>query len=176
MMSGKETPLAGETTGAGAYRTVGERSKHQACVDAWLGQRAKGLAPEAVLDLFNQGSAALWTRSRTTLGEITLTAIAERVVLVSVERHPFLAPLVIEQSTGIQAPHTCAAEAGALGRLQAGLRFVLVELLTVMGNLTAEILTGELHAELSSVTIPTRVKPAMAKKRAASSRKSGRRP
>jgi hypothetical protein len=32
-----------------------------------------------------------------------------------------------------------------------GIRFVLVEFLTVLGNLTAEILTAELHAELSHV-------------------------
>ena len=35
-----------------------------------------------------------------------------------------------------------------------GIRFVLVEFLTVLGNLTAEILTPELHSELSNVVLP----------------------
>jgi hypothetical protein len=38
--------------------------------------------------------------------------------------------------------------------LVAGIRFVLVEFLTVLGNLTAEILTSELHAELSNIVLP----------------------
>jgi hypothetical protein len=36
--------------------------------------------------------------------------------------------------------------------LLAGLRFVLIEFLTVLGNLTAEILTRALHAELAKVS------------------------
>jgi hypothetical protein len=40
-----------------------------------------------------------------------------------------------------------------------GIRFVLVEFLTVLGNLTAGILTAELHAELSHVE-PTNAVPA----------------
>jgi hypothetical protein len=40
-----------------------------------------------------------------------------------------------------------------------GIRFVLVEFLTVLGNLTAGILTGELHTELSHVE-PTSAGPA----------------
>jgi hypothetical protein len=38
--------------------------------------------------------------------------------------------------------------------LREAIRFVLVELLTVLGNLTAEILTPALHAEISRVARP----------------------
>lgn len=38
--------------------------------------------------------------------------------------------------------------------LIAGTRFVLVEFLTVLGNLTADILTPELHEELARVHRP----------------------
>jgi hypothetical protein len=34
------------------------------------------------------------------------------------------------------------------------MRFVLVEFLTVIGNLTAEILSPELHADLGRVAVP----------------------
>jgi hypothetical protein len=35
--------------------------------------------------------------------------------------------------------------------LEAAIRYVLVEFLTVLGNLTAEVLTPALHAELSKL-------------------------
>jgi len=41
-----------------------------------------------------------------------------------------------------------------LSELRDALRFILVELLTVIGNLTAEILTPELHLEIYSVVLP----------------------
>jgi hypothetical protein len=37
--------------------------------------------------------------------------------------------------------------------LREAIQFVLVELLTVVGNLTAEILTPALHSELSNITV-----------------------
>ena len=45
-------------------------------------------------------------------------------------------------------------QAGSLndGELRQAIQFVLVELLTVVGNLTAEILTPALLSELSNVT------------------------
>jgi hypothetical protein len=44
--------------------------------------------------------------------------------------------------------------------LRRGIRFVLTEFLTVLGNLTAEILTPELHAALSNVALPELVRGA----------------
>jgi hypothetical protein len=37
-----------------------------------------------------------------------------------------------------------------------GLRYGLIELFTVIGALTAEVLRGELHAALEAVTAPSR--------------------
>jgi hypothetical protein len=123
---------------------------HSACVQAWL-QRAKGLPTQQLLRAFEQGFGVMWGRANQTLGNVTLTAIVDRVLYVAAEKYPILAALELEES-GIhcQGLHE---RAGTLerGELVEGVRFVMVEFLTVLGNLTAEILTPALHAALSRV-------------------------
>jgi len=85
---------------------------------------------------------------------VTLTAIAERVLHNASERFSLLWSLKIEPTRGIQ----CRELSDRIGsvepaELREAIRFVLVELLTVLGNLTAEILTPALHAEISKVTL-----------------------
>ena len=112
---------------------------------------AKDLSPERLLQLFEQGFAALWQRAHQTLGDVTLTAIVERVLYTAAEQFPFLSSLEIEAS-GIRCQEL-RERAGTLHRdqLAVGIRFVLVEFLTVLGSLTAEILSPALHSELSKV-------------------------
>jgi len=124
-------------------------------VDTWLERSAAGLAPDALLRLLEAALDAVWIRTKTTLGEVTLTAIAERVLHNASEQFSLLWSLKIEPTTGIQ----CRELSDRIGsvepaELREAIRFVLVELLTVLGNLTAEILTPALHAEISKVTLP----------------------
>jgi len=86
-----------------------------------------------------------------TLGEVTLTAIVDRVLYTASEKYSFLSALKIDGT------RICFDDFRRQGAVQHGrhlhevVRFVLVELLTVLGNLTDEILTSALHAELSKV-------------------------
>ncbi|MEO8183817.1 MAG: hypothetical protein ABI895_33755 [Deltaproteobacteria bacterium] len=132
---------------------------HAARVDAWLERSAKGLSSEALLRLFEAAFGALWVRTKTTLGEVTLTAIAERVLYTATEKFPLLASVEVEAMAGIQ----CRELRERIGSVQSsellkGIRFVLLEFLTVLGNLTAEILTPELHGELFKVALPQAVR------------------
>jgi hypothetical protein len=133
---------------------------HGRVVDAWLDRSAAGLAPEQVVELLEATLGALLARTETTLGELTLAVIADRVLHNTVERYPAFAPLTFASGKGVRCDEL-RAHAGAVpaGELRAGVRFVLVELLTVLGNLTAEILSPELHAELSKTTPPGDKRP-----------------
>jgi hypothetical protein len=128
-------------------------ASHATCVTAWLEPIAKGLPPAQLVALFERALDALWQRTRLTLGEVTLTAIVDRVLYTASEKYPFLSALKIE-GTGIRFD-----EFRQLGpvlhdrHLPDVVRFVLVELLTVLGNLTDEILTPALHAQLSKVAL-----------------------
>lgn len=136
-----------------------DRGKHAAFVDAWLERSAKDRSPEVLLQLFEAGLGALWARTKTTLGEVTLTAIAERVLHDASQEFPFFSSLGVEPATGINSRELRQRIGRAHdSEVMKGIRFVLVEFLTVLGNLTAEILTPELHSELNKVAAPDTVR------------------
>lgn len=139
--------------------TVHDDGRHALCVDGWLDRTAGGLAPEVLLHLFEAALNAVWIRTKTTLGEVTLTAIAERVLHNASERFSLLWSLKLEPTSGIQC-RELRERIGSVevSELREAVRFVLVELLTVLGNLTAEILTPALHAEISSVALSDAVR------------------
>ncbi|MFY2564095.1 hypothetical protein ACN469_41275 [Corallococcus terminator] len=137
-----------------------DEGEHEACVDAWLDRAARNLSTEAFLQLFETALTVLWKQTLTTLGEVTLTAIAGRVLHNASERFPLFLSLKVERLKGLQFGELWEqVRAGHDSGLREGSRFVLVEFLTVLGNLTAEILTPELHAELSKVALPEAVPP-----------------
>jgi len=124
---------------------------HTACVNAWMERAARGLAPERLLRAFEQGFAVLWQRARQTLGDVTLLAIMDRVLYIAVEQFPLLAPLGID-AAGIKCEELVVSTGGLdRDQLTEGIRFVMTQFLTILGNLTSEILTPALHSELSKV-------------------------
>jgi hypothetical protein len=128
--------------------------QHAELVDAWLERTAARLSPVQQIALFERALAALWERARQTLGELTLTAIVERVLSTATEKHPILAGARLD--AGAVSCEVLRRDAEALSGADAreALRCVLVEWLTVVGNLTAEILTPALHEALSKVEKP----------------------
>ena len=125
------------------------------CVASWIERTTPGLSGEEHVQLFEMSLAAMWRRSQRPLGEVTVAAIMDRVVDAAVERFPVLAGLRVEAS-GVSCLElrARAAETDDAQFLEA-MRFVLVEYLTVLGNLTADIFTPALRAELSAVAIGT---------------------
>ena len=67
-----------------------DASEHGACVDAWLQGAVNRLPSNRLLRVFDRGFAALWDRAHQTLGDVTLMAIADRVLYVAAEQYPFL--------------------------------------------------------------------------------------
>jgi hypothetical protein len=130
-----------------------DENEHDACVEAWMRAAAGGGASsEELVRAFDQAFGAMWRRAQLTLGDVTLTAIVDRVLYNAIERFPHLAPLSLEAG-GIRCEELLrGAAAVPRQELAAGIRFVLLEFLTVLGNLTAEVLTPALHTALSRAT------------------------
>jgi hypothetical protein len=129
------------------------KSEHEACVDKWMDEcAASTLNAAQMLSLFERAMGVLWDRARQTLGNVTLAAIVDRVLHTATERIPLLVALRLEEN----ALHwdELRARARDENEVARGMRFVLVEFLTVLGNLTADILTPALHADLSRVAPP----------------------
>ena len=124
---------------------------HSECVDSWLARARPELTPAREIDLYDRAFAAIWSHAHRTLGEITLTAIVDRVLTRSLKRYPLLAKVrVIDASLSLAPLHGEAAHHPHNGE---ALRFVLVELLRVLGSVTAEVLTPTLHQTLADVTL-----------------------
>jgi len=130
---------------------MADHNDHSACVNAWMETLPKGLPLERLIQAFDRAFTAIWQRAHQTLGDVTLTAIAARVLLGAAEQFPILSALEVE-ATGLQLKGLRErTESLHRDQLEDGIRYVLVEFLTVLGNLTAEILTPALHSELSKV-------------------------
>lgn len=147
---------SGDLTPSGAtgpIMTDDHEHEHDTPLDAWMKAAAGSEVPtERLVQAFAEAFAAIWRRAHVTLGDVTLTAITDRVLYTAAERFPFLASLAVQPSglecqelreRGHEQPREQLAE---------GIRFVLLELLTVLENLTAGVLSPALHAELSRVT------------------------
>jgi hypothetical protein len=124
---------------------------HIKCVREWM-KHAAPVSPEELTGLFEKAMTALWQRSHSALGDITVAAIVDRVLYNATEKYSALGSLKLG-ANGIDFTEF-RQHAGSINdrELKEAIEFVLVELLTVVGNLTAEILTPALHCELSSMT------------------------
>ena len=129
---------------------------HASIVNHWMKQAANGLTSGQLLLLFEAAIAALCQRAYLTLGDVTLTAVVDRVMYNAAEEFPLFESL--EPGTrGVNCRALLESMSGGNEvELTEGMRFVLVEFLTVIGNLTAEILTPALHSELSNVVLEAR--------------------
>lgn len=113
-----------------------DANEHAARVDAWL-RPAKRLPSETVRHAFDRAFDALCARARVALGDVTVSAINDRVIESTQARFPWFWP-----STDVPP-----------GALRKAVRFVLVEFLSVVGHLTGGILTRALHETLWRVPL-----------------------
>lgn len=127
------------------------QNEHATRVAAWLERNTQGGRSAAQLvDSFEHALGALWARAHRTLGDVTLTAILGRVLHDASEKYPDLPALAVVETGGDVRELRARAHALSVAEVSEVIRFVLTEFLNVLGNLTAEIMTPALHAELSS--------------------------
>jgi hypothetical protein len=131
-----------------------EANVHAAAVDVWTGRLGKHPAADALLRAYERLLEALWRQASLTLGEVTLVAVGDRILVTLAERYPLLRTATAEPA-GLRFDGVGEAAANLPGApLAEALRGVLLEFLTVLGHLTAEVLTPALHAELARSSAP----------------------
>ena len=127
--------------------------QHRTCVEIWMSGAVKGATADQLVALFDRALTAIWRRAQTTLGDVTLAAIVDRVLYTAAARFPAFEALTVD-TTGVRFDElTTRIDELSEAELAQAIRFTLIELLTVLGHLTAEILTPALQAELSRVTL-----------------------
>jgi hypothetical protein len=131
---------------------MADDSVHIKHVSEWMKQASRVSSGE-LAQLFEQAMGALLHRAQLTLGDITLAAIVSRVLYNAAEKFPALGSLKLDSDRIDVSEFRAEASNLSDRELREAIQFVLVELLTVVGNLTAEILTPALHSELSNITL-----------------------
>ena len=125
------------------------KGDHAAFIAGWLGPRAAGRSGGELLKLLDAAMSTLYRTAGLTLSHVTLQAVAERVAVHTRERFPAFEGLEVTKSglsTGRMRKKSNGEPAAEIAQL---VEFVLTEFLTVLGNLTADILTPRLHAALT---------------------------
>jgi len=125
---------------------------HEKQVRIWETENAKGLSKEQLVPLFAKAILAVEKRSLVTLSSVTVMVVADRAIHESKEKHPILANIKIDPngmdfSELLKMNNSQVAEEAC-----DALRYLLMEYLMVLGNITAQILTTALHRELMMVT------------------------
>lgn len=120
-------------------------------VDRWIEIHLKGLSSAQIAPIFNAAIQAVLNRTLVTLSEVTLNAVLDRVVSQCQKKHPRLTGLRVESfqisSEGLSHPTS-----EDLAEVIEAYRFLLIELLTILENLTAGIIMEPLYRELSMVS------------------------
>lgn len=123
---------------------------HGRSVDEYLARQGRASAAQ-IIRAFELAFAAIWERAHRTLGHVTLTAIVDRVLHNAARRYPLLSTLALEES-GLRVEGLRQRSASVdSAELKQAIRFTLVELLRVLGSLTAQVMTPALHAELAKL-------------------------
>ena len=136
---------------------------HAQVVDAWLARAAAPRSTRLLLRTFETTLCALWSRAVGTLGDVTMNAVADRVLANAVAQfscfgalHPSVAGPLRRYELRLQS----RLGKVAFGELVLGIRATMIELLSLLASLTADILTPELHDELAHR--PDRERPSAA--------------
>lgn len=136
-----------------------ERDPHAVAVAAWLDDAAVGLSRDRFAPLLDAAIAALWRRAQLTLGDVTLAAIVDRVVSTCAETYPVFSRVQVRQD-GVSFALVDLAGAGLdAAQAREAVASLVVEMLAVLGHLTADILTPALHEELAKVTLAESSQP-----------------
>lgn len=128
-----------------------QKNDHVARVSAWFKQAAKNAPAADVCALFESAWGGLWRRAESAVGEIVLESIGGVIHADGEAKYSFLAPLRLGKADVSCKPLLESADALEKHELQEGLCFMLVEFLTVLGDLTDQILTPGLYAELARI-------------------------
>lgn len=128
---------------------MSDEHDHVAAVDQW--HDAIGpLSSRGMVSAFERAFSAVWRRAHTTLGDVTLMAIGDRVLHDATERFPNQrgCRLEVDGLDATELRRRVAEPTFDGDELVQFTTFVLAELLIVVGALTAEVLTPALHHAL----------------------------
>lgn len=125
---------------------------HKEIVFLWEKENAKNLECKEFIKLFAGALLNLEKRCFATLSNVTVQVVIDRVLHEGHEKYPILNLIKLEPSGLNFEELNQNCEKYKAQELKEALSYLLVELLTVIGNITSDVLTAPLHKKLMEVT------------------------
>lgn len=122
---------------------------HDPAVDAWLARLGDGSAIR-IATAFERAFGAMWNRAQRPLGDVTLAAIVERVVHGAAASAPLLSTLRVDMNGLICEELFEQTRSASPAEVRTAARTFMIEFLSVLGELTADVLTSAMHDELAN--------------------------
>lgn len=125
---------------------------HAKLIDDWEKAVATKIKQEQHIKLIEKAIKVVEARSLHTLSSITYSVIVDRVIHQSSKKYPLLLKTNLKSgSFNFKEVHQDNSHSRQM--VLEALRFLLLELLRILGRITAEILTTPLHQEILKVTL-----------------------
>lgn len=128
-----------------------QKPEHAKKVDEWISKSVVGLEQVDQARVFASAILAIENRILLTLSSITWKAILERALSQSIEQHPLLSGIKVEAHGLSIAGLLPTLQSEQTNQVIESFRFFIIELMTIVGNLTAEVLSEPLYRVLSEV-------------------------
>lgn len=126
---------------------------HRELVELWISQNFQNLSPDQRAEFFESAFEVIIRRTLKTLSSVTLQVVLDRVLFQGREKFPLLSDVKIEAAAFKFEPLIRNLKIYSSDTVTDALSYLLIELLGVIGTLTADILTEPLHKELLELTI-----------------------
>lgn len=125
---------------------------HEKQVSLWEQKLTKGLTSEELVELYAYALERIEKRALKTLSAITLMVVFDRIIHQNKTAFPALAEIKNNENSTKFYLYSIPSKNFQAEQIAPALRCMLIEILNVLGRITANILTDALHSELQSVT------------------------
>lgn len=134
---------------------VRQNDSHMQKVDLWENKQAHGLSVEKRIQLFEKAIQVVEQRSRLTLSSVTVMVVINRALFECKEKFPLLSEIKVESKGLNLEGFRRQSDSKKPEQRSDALRYFLIEILTVFGNITADVLTAPLYKALMDVSFET---------------------
>lgn len=127
-------------------------NNHKEQVKLWEERNAPDLRDEQIIKIFENAILTVERRCLVTLSNITVQVVLDRVLHEGHLKYPPLSFITVELEGLNFSGLNHHSENYKIEEMKDALRYLLIEFLTVIGNITSDVLTLPLHKELMEVT------------------------
>lgn len=138
---------------------------HGQIVAAWIEKNLADLSPAEMVESFEVFLHSLIRQTRTSISEVTLAAVLDRVLYNSSEQYPILKTLKQKNAQLSFSDLKSLDVDDDETEIKEAFHYLLTEIIFILGNLTGEQITPLLHGELDKVSASEAIKKEKKKKK-----------